>query len=64
MLTSRVSANGSTSVVSQHVFTSEIPTPGSESVRMAFCVHADPNRKLVGIRDDSEVVVDRFEFVP
>jgi hypothetical protein len=31
---------------------------------MAFYVHADPNRKLVGIRDDSEVVVDRFEFVP
>jgi hypothetical protein len=59
MLTSRVSANGSTSVVSQHVFTSEIPTPGSESVRMAFYVHAG-----VGIRDDSEVVVDRFEFVP
>ena len=64
MITSRVSADGTTSVVSKHVFTSEVPTPGSESVRMTFYAYSDPNHKLPGVHDRAEVVVDRFEFMP
>jgi len=64
MITSRGLANGTPTIVSKHVFTSEVPTPGSESVRMTFYVYADPNHKLPGIHYQSEVVVDRFEFVP
>ena len=63
MSTSRVSA-GTSTVVSKHDFTSEVPTPGSESVRMTFYVYADPNHKLPGIHDRAEVVVDGFEFMP
>lgn len=64
MVTSRVLANGSTSVVSKHIFTSEVPKPGSESVRMTFYVYADPNHKLPAIHDHADVVVNRFEFMP
>ena len=64
MITSRVSASGSSFVVSKHEFTSEVPTPGSESIRMTFYVYADPNHKLPGIHDRAEVVVDGFEFMP
>jgi len=64
MITSRVLANGDTAVVSKHVFTPEVPTPGSESVRLTFYVYSDPNRKLPGVHDRAEVVVDGFEFMP
>jgi hypothetical protein len=64
MTTSRVLDNGTTPVVSKHVFTSEVPTPGSESVRMTFYVYANPNHTLPGIHDHAEVVVDHFDFMP
>lgn len=64
MMTSRVLPDGSTAVVSKHSFTSEVPAAGSESVRMSFYVYSDPNRKLSTIHHDTEVVVDRFEFLP
>jgi hypothetical protein len=64
MTTSRVLANGTTSTVSKHVFTSEVPTPGSESVRITFYLYTDPNHKLPGIHNQAEVVVNRFEFMP
>jgi hypothetical protein len=64
MLTSRGSGRPEASVASRHVFTSEVPTPGSESVRMAFYVYTNPNRKSSGLQHPSEVIVDRFEFMP
>jgi len=64
MITSRVLSNGSTDLVSKHIFTSEIPTPGSESVRMTFYIYSDPNHKLPGVHHSAEVVVDRFEYMP
>jgi len=64
MVTSRASGNTGASVVSRHVFTSEVPTPGSESVRMTFFVYHDPNGTFPGPHHRAEVVVDRFEFLP
>jgi len=64
MMTFRVLANGRSSLVSKRVFTAQVPTAGSESVRMTFFVYSDPNRKLSTIHDRSEVVVDRFEYLP
>jgi hypothetical protein len=52
------------SVVSRHVFTSEVPTPGSESVRMTLFVYRNPNGTPSGNAHRAEVVVDRFVFLP
>ena len=49
------------SVVSGHEFTSGIPSPGQARVHLIFYVIAsdkNPQRK------DSEVVIERFEYVP
>jgi len=64
MMTFRALAGARTVLVSKRVFTSQVPTEGSESVRMTFFVYSDPNRKLSTIHDRAEVVVDRFEFLP
>jgi hypothetical protein len=64
MMTSRVLEGGRTALVSKRVFTSQVPTAGSESIRMTFFVYSDPNRKLSAIHNPAEVVVDRFEFLP
>ena len=64
MMTFRVLADSQSVLVSKRVFTSQVPTAGSESVRMTFFVYSDPNRKLSTIHDRAEVVVDHFEFLP
>lgn len=64
MITSRVSGGAGDSVVSRHVFTSEVPTPGSETVRMTLYVYRNPNGKSPDLQHRAEVVVDRFEFLP
>jgi hypothetical protein len=63
MLTSQVSGK-EIRLVSKHVFTDEVPRPGSESLRMALYAYSDPNHKLPAIRQRAEVVVDHFEFLP
>jgi hypothetical protein len=64
MITSRASASPGAPAVSRHVFTSEVPTPGSELVRMAFYVYWNPKRKSSGLQHRAEVVVDRFQYWP
>jgi hypothetical protein len=64
MTTSRMSGSSDGSVVSRHVFTTEIPTPGSESLRMTLYVYADPNHRAAGLQHPVEVIVDGFEFLP
>jgi len=51
-------------VVSKHVFTSEIPRPGSESVRMTLYVYWNPKGNPAGLDRRAEVVVDQFQFLP
>jgi hypothetical protein len=64
MMTSRVSGTGETSVVSKYVFTFEVPTPGSESLRMTLFPYRKPNHESAGLQRSAEVVVDRFEYLP
>jgi hypothetical protein len=62
MITSRASAGAP--AISRHVFTSEVPTPGFESVRMTLYVYWNPKRRSSGLQHRAEVVVDRFEYLP
>jgi hypothetical protein len=64
MITSRASASPGAPSVSNHVFTSEVPTAGSEAVRMALYVYWNPKRRPSGLQHHAEVVVDRFQFLP
>ena len=64
MVTSRPAGVSGSSEVFRHVFTSEVPTPGSEALRMTFYVYHDPNDTSSGLHHRAEVVVDRFEFLP
>jgi hypothetical protein len=48
-------------VVSEHVFTSGVPAPGAETVRMAFFVFGKTGQPL---QNGAEVVVEKFEFLP
>jgi hypothetical protein len=47
--------------VAEHVFTSGIPSPGIEAVRMALYVFG--NAKL-SLQNGTEVVIDKFEYLP
>ena len=48
-------------VLASHVFTSGVPTPGSESVSMNFCAFGFSKVPLEG---DAEVVIDKFQYLP
>ena len=48
-------------VVSEHVFTSGVPVPGVETVRMAFYVYGKTGQPL---QNGAEVVVEKFEYLP
>jgi hypothetical protein len=55
------SPNGDAPVVSQHVFTSGIPTPGREFLEfMLYIVASDKNP----LEKETEVVVEKFEYLP
>jgi hypothetical protein len=64
MMTSRVFGAGDTSVVSKRVFTSEVPPPGLESLRMTLFPYRKANQESAGIQRTAEVVVDQFEYLP
>jgi hypothetical protein len=48
-------------IIGEHVFTSGVPSPGAESVRMAIYVFGSPDNLK---RNEAEVVVDKFEYLP
>jgi len=50
-----------TSVLAEHVFTSGVPSPGSESVRMSFYVYGKTRTPL---QNEAEVVIEKFEYLP
>jgi hypothetical protein len=64
MSTAPASARAGAPVISQHVFTSEVPIPGIESIRMTLYVYRSPNGKSPDLQRPAEVVVDRFEYLP
>ncbi len=59
-----VSGSGSdrrSNVVAEHVFTSGVPSPGSERVHMNLYVYDNKRHPL---QREFEVVIEKFEFLP
>ena len=48
-------------VVSEHVFTSGVPSPGHELLHLAFFVVASEKNTL---HDENELVIEKFEYFP
>ena len=48
-------------VINQHVFTSGVPSPGGESVRIALYVF---HQGHVPLKNDNEAIIDKFEYLP
>lgn len=55
------SVNAGSPVVSQHIFTSGIPSPGQERVLLMFYVVPSDKSPL---EKESEVVIEKFEYLP
>jgi hypothetical protein len=51
-------------VISEQVFTSGIPAPGTESVRMALYIYSNVEDTADPVQNNAEVVVDKFEYLP
>jgi hypothetical protein len=64
MSASRPSESPNAPFVARHEFTSDVPTPGFESLRLTLYVYRIPSRASSGLQRPAEVVVDRFEFLP
>jgi hypothetical protein len=48
-------------VINQHVFTSGVPLPGGESVRIALYVF---HQGHVPLKNENGVIIDKFEYLP
>jgi hypothetical protein len=48
-------------VIDQHVFTSGVPSPGRESVRIAMYVF---HQGHVPLKNENEAIIDKFEYLP
>lgn len=60
--TVRGSVNDSASdVISEHVFTAGVPSPGAESIRMAIYIYGNTENP---VQHDAEVVIEKFEYLP
>jgi hypothetical protein len=55
------SAHAGAPVVSEHVFTSGVPTPGEEKFQFLFYVVASDKNPL---QHENEVVVEKFQYLP
>jgi hypothetical protein len=48
-------------LINQHVFTSGVPSPAGQTVRLSLYVFA---RGQVPLKNENEVVIDKFEYLP
>jgi len=48
-------------LVTEHTFTSGVPSPGNEGVRMNLYVF---RRSATGLERGAEVVIEKFEYLP
>jgi hypothetical protein len=56
------SANSSSArTLNQHVFTSGVPSPGGESVRISLYAFY---RGQIPLKNENEVIIDKFEYLP
>jgi hypothetical protein len=51
----------SSHAIATHVFTSDIPSPGSESIRLNLCPF---NYSKVPLQNQAEVVIERVQYLP
>jgi hypothetical protein len=60
---STVAGSGNTGdrVINRHVFTSGVPSPGGESVRIALYVF---HKGHIPLKNENEVIIDKFEYLP
>jgi hypothetical protein len=61
---STVAGSGNTGggrVINRHVFTSGVPSPGGESVRIALYVF---HQGQIPLKNENEVIIDKFEYLP
>jgi len=58
---SALGATGRAHVVSQHAFTSGIPTAGGDSVHITLFVLGSGN---IPLKNETEVVIEKFEYLP
>jgi hypothetical protein len=52
---------GDDRVINQHVFTSGVPSPQGESVRIALYVF---HQGHIPLKNENEVIIDKFEYLP
>ncbi len=52
---------GNGRVINQHVFTSGVPSPRDESVRIALYVF---NQGQIPLKNENEAIIDKFEYLP
>jgi hypothetical protein len=55
------SGNTGDRVVNRHVFTSGVPTAEGQSVRIGLYVF---HRGKIPLRNENEVIIDKFEYLP
>jgi hypothetical protein len=48
-------------LISEHVFTSGVPSPGAESVRLSLYVYGKTDNP---VQNGAEVVIEKFEYLP
>jgi hypothetical protein len=48
-------------VINRHVFTSGVPSPGAESVRIGLYVF---HKGKIPLKNENEVIIDKFEYLP
>jgi hypothetical protein len=61
---STIAGSGNTGagrVINRHAFTSGVPSPGGESVRIALFVF---HQGHVPLKNENEVIIDKFEYLP
>ena len=54
-------SSSSARLINQHVFTSGVPSPGGESVRISLYVF---HRGQIPLKNENEVIIDKFEYLP
>jgi len=52
---------GKSRVINQHVFTSGVPSPEGQSVRIALYVF---HQGHIPLKNENEVIIDKFEYLP
>jgi hypothetical protein len=59
--TDRGSGSGGARPIAERIFSSGVPTPGNETVRMNLYVF---RRSVAALERETEVVIEKFEYLP